>query len=93
MLNTCLVKLLIWVARFFDVGIEIRAMRRSGHESSMNRGRNARIAVKPSVQEFDLKSFRFRAVANSAKIAGGDGCSVHGDTSLLMNEDASEGGF
>jgi hypothetical protein len=57
----------------------------------MNRGRNARIAVKPSVQEFDLKSSRFRAVTNSAKIAGGDGGSVHGDTSSLMNEDACEG--
>lgn len=59
----------------------------------MNSGRNAGIAVKPSVQELDLKSSSFRAVTNSAKIAGGDGCSVHGDTSLLMNEDASEGGF
>ena len=71
--------LCVWIASFLDVGIEERTVRRSCHEACMNRRGNAGIAVKPTVQELDLKGLSGWIVTNGAQVAGGNGRSVHGD--------------
>jgi hypothetical protein len=77
-------KFLVRIAGLLDVGIEVRTVRRRRHEASMNSRGNAGVAVKPSIQKLDLKGASVRVVTDGAKVAGGNGRSIHGDASLVV---------
>jgi len=83
-LSTLLTKFRIWIASLLDVGIKVRTMRGCGHETGVDRSRNTRVTVKPSVQELDLKGASVGVVTDSAKVARGYGNSVHGEPPAVI---------
>lgn len=63
-------KLLERIATLLDVGIEIRAMRRSGHEASMNGCRDIGVTVKPTIQKLDFKGLSSCVITYGANLRG-----------------------
>ena len=63
-------KLPVRIASLLNVGIEVRTMKRRRHEASMNRCRDAGVAVKPSIQKLDFKGAGVRIITDGAKVAG-----------------------